>query len=277
MKNFFYKIDKQNLITHLVLIFGSILMIVPFLWMILTSLKTFSEAIRIPVTIFPEKIMWNNYLTALNTLPFVKLFFNTIIMMAARVLFAIVFSSMAGYAFAKLNFPFKKLLFGIIVAQLMLPAQIFIIPQYNMVSSLGWLNTVKALVFPGIVSAFGVFFLRQFYLGLPDEIAEAARIDGCNQWQVFYKVMLPLTKTPMIALGIFTAIFAWSDLMWPLIVNMSMEKMTLASGLASLSGQFITDYRVMMAGAFIAMWPMIIVYLIFQKQFVQGIALTGGK
>lgn len=277
MKKNFKKVGKKNFIVHLVLIIGSTLMIVPFLWMILTSLKTFSEAIRIPVTIFPEKLMWSNYSTALNTLPFVKLFFNTIIMMAARVAFAIIFSSIAGYAFAKLNFPGKKILFGIVVAQLMLPAQIFIIPQYNMVSSLGWLNTVRALIFPGIVSAFGVFFLRQFYLGIPEEIAEAARIDGCNQWQVFYKVMLPLTKTPMVALGIFTAIFAWSDLMWPLIVNMSMEKMTLASGLASLSGQFTTDYPVMMAGAFIAMWPMITIYLIFQKQFVQGIALTGGK
>lgn len=268
---------NKNLTVHMVLIFGSMLMILPFIWMILTSLKTFSEAIRIPVTILPEKFIWSNYSTALTSLPFAKLFLNTIVMMVARVLFAIVFSSMAGYAFAKLEFPGKKILFAVVVAQLMLPAQMFIIPQYNMMASLGWLNTVKALIFPGIVSAFGVFFLRQFYLGLPDEIAEAARLDGCNQWQVFYKVMLPLTKTPLVALGIFTAIFAWSDLMWPLIVNMSMDKMTLASGLASLSGQFMTDYPVMMAGAFIAMWPMMIIYLIFQKQFVEGIALTGGK
>ncbi|SCJ05618.1 Inner membrane ABC transporter permease protein ycjP [uncultured Clostridium sp.] len=268
---------NRKLIIHCILILGSLVMIIPFIWMILTSLKSFSEAIRIPVTIFPEKLMWGNYPTAWGTLPFSKLFFNTMSMMFFRVLFALVFSSMAGYAFAKIDFPCKKLAFGVVVVQLMLPSQMFIIPQYNMVASLGWLNTIKALIFPGIVSAFGVFFLRQFYLSLPNELAEAAKLDGCNQWQVFFKIMLPLTKTPMIALGIFTAIFAWSDLMWPLIVNMSMDKMTLASGLASLSGQFSTDYPVLMAGAFIAMWPMMIIYLIFQKQFVEGIALTGGK
>ncbi|WP_430538059.1 carbohydrate ABC transporter permease [Clostridium perfringens] len=271
------KFNNKKILIHGVLILGSIAMIFPFLWMVLTSLKTFSEAIKIPVTFIPENFQWDNYVKAWNTLPFATLFYNTIIMMLFRILFAIIFSSMAGYAFAKLNFPGKKILFTLVVIQLMLPAQIFIIPQYSMVADLGWLNTIKALVFPGIVSAFGVFFLRQFYMSLPNELSEAAKIDGCNQWQIFSKIMLPLTKTPLMALSIFTAVFAWSDLMWPLIVNMSMNKMTLASGLASLSGQFSTDYPVMMAGAFIAMWPMIIIYLLFQKQFVEGIALTGGK
>lgn len=267
------KFNNKKILIHGVLILGSIAMIFPFLWMVLTSLKTFSEAIKIPVTFIPENFQWDNYVKAWNTLPFATLFYNTIIMMLFRILFAIIFSSMAGYAFAKLNFPGKKILFTLVVIQLMLPAQIFIIPQYSMVADLGWLNTIKALVFPGIVSAFGVFFLRQFYMSLPNELSEAAKIDGCNQWQIFSKIMLPLTKTPLMALSIFTAVFAWSDLMWPLIVNMSMNKMTLAS----LSGQFSTDYPVMMAGAFIAMWPMMIIYLLFQKQFVEGIALTGGK
>lgn len=271
------KFNNKKILIHGVLILGSIAMIFPFLWMVLTSLKTFSEAIKIPVTFIPENFQWDNYVKAWNTLPFATLFYNTIIMMLFRILFAIIFSSMAGYAFAKLNFPGKKILFTLVVIQLMLPAQIFIIPQYSMVADLGWLNTIKALVFPGIVSAFGVFFLRQFYMSLPNELSEAAKIDGCNQWQIFSKIMLPLTKTPLMALSIFTAVFAWSDLMWPLIVNMSMNKMTLASGLASLIGQFSTDYPVMMAGAFIAMWPMMIIYLLFQKQFVEGIALTGGK
>lgn len=271
------KFNNKKILIHGVLILGSIAMIFPFLWMVLTSLKTFSEAIKIPVTFIPENFQWDNYVKAWNTLPFATLFYNTIIMMLFRILFAIIFSSMAGYAFAKLNFPGKKILFTLVVIQLMLPAQIFIIPQYSMVADLGWLNTIKALVFPGIVSAFGVFFLRQFYMSLPNELSEAAKIDGCNQWQIFSKIMLPLTKTPLMALSIFTAVFAWSDLMWPLIVNMSMNKMTLASGLDSLSGQFSTDYPVMMAGAFIAMWPMMIIYLLFQKQFVEGIVLTGGK
>lgn len=268
--------NKKRLI-HIALIIGSIAMIFPFIWMILTSLKTFSEATRMPVTIFPEKLRFENYIAAWKLLPFGKLFANTLIMMGGRIICALVFSSMAGYAFAKINFPGKKILFGIVIVQLMLPAQIFIIPQYMMVAKLGWLNTIIALIVPGIVSAFGVFFLRQFYMTIPDELVEAALLDGCNQWQIFSKIMLPLTKTSLMALAIFTAVFAWSDLMWPLIVNMSMDKMTLASGLASLKGQVVTNYPTMMAGSFIAMIPMMILYMVFQKQFVEGIALTGGK
>lgn len=268
--------NKKTLV-HIVLIIGSIAMIFPFLWMILTSLKTVSEATRMPVTILPDKWMFGNYPKAWNSLPFDKLFLNTVLMMGGRIVFALIFSSMAGYAFAKINFPCKKILFGIVVVQLMLPPQIFIIPQYMMVAKLGWLNTIMALIIPGVVSAFGVFFLRQFYMTIPDELSEAALLDGCNQWQIFTKIMFPLTKTALMALAIFTAIFAWSDLMWPLIVNMSMDKMTLASGLASLKGQVLTDYPIMMAGSFIAMIPMMVLYMAFQKQFVEGIALTGGK
>lgn len=252
-------------------------MLFPFVWMLLTSLKTFTEATRIPPTIFPEKLMWGNFPKAIHTLPFVKLYYNTFMMMAARIVLALVFSSMAGYAFAKINFPGKNILFIIVLVQLMLPTQIFLLPQYNMVAKLGWLNSIKALVFPGIVSAFGTFFLRQFYLSLPDELCEAAYLDGCNKGQVFIKILLPLTKTSLMALAIFTAIFSWGDLMWPLIVNMSPDKMTLASGIATIKGQFFTDYPVIMAASFVAMIPMLLLYLIFQKQFVEGIALTGTK
>ncbi len=262
---------------HIILIIGSLAMIFPFLWMLLTSLKTFTEATRIPPTFLPESPIWGNYPKAMQTLPFGQLFLNTVYMMALRILFALGFSSMAGYAFAKIRFPGKNLLFGIVLMQLMLPTQVFLLPQYMMVAKLGWLNSVKALVFPGIVSAFGVFFLRQFYLSLPDELSEAAYLDGCNQWQIFTKIMLPLTQTALMALAIFTAIFAWSDLMWPLIVNMSIDKMTLAAGIASIKGQFFTDYPVIMAASFVAMLPMLLLYLVFQKQFVEGIALTGTK
>ncbi len=268
---------KSHLGAYIVLSIGALSMIIPFLWMILTSLKSLTETTRIPPTILPEIFHFDNYQRALDSLPFGALFYNTFVMMAVRILLCVVFSSMAGFAFAKLTFRFKNFLFTIVIIQLMLPAQIFIIPQYMMVAKLGWLNTVAALIFPGIVSAFGVFFMRQFYTGIPDELIEAAYLDGANTWQIFTKIMFPLSKTPLIALSIFTAIFAWGDLMWPLIVNMSADKMTLSSGLASLKGQMITDYPVLMAGAFIAMIPMFLLYAAFQKQFVEGIALTGGK
>lgn len=264
-------------LTYAALILGSVIMIFPFVWMILTSSKTIPESLAIPPTIFPKELILDNFKDAMASLPFLRLYWNTALMILFRVLCAVVFSSMAGYAFAKLNFKGKNLLFGIVLVQMSLPSQIFIIPQYQMVAHMGLANTIFALVFPGLVSAFGVFFLRQTYMGIPNEIGEAAYLDGCNQWQTFTKVMFPLTGTSVAALTIFTAVFAYSDLMWPLVVNSDLKMMTLSSGLATLRGQFTTNFPVLMAGSLLAMLPMVILYLIFQRQFIEGIASTGGK
>ena len=269
------KIGKA--VTYAALILGSVIMIFPFVWMLLTSSKTIPESIAVPPVIFPSHWMLDNFVEAVESLPFVSMYFNTIVMILFRVLFAVGFSSMAGYAFAKLKFRGKKLLFGIVLVQMSLPSQIFIIPQYQMVAKLGIANSIAGLVFPGVVSAFGTFFLRQAYMGIPKEIGEAAYLDGCTQWQTFYKVMFPLTGTSVAALTIFTAVFAYSDLMWPLVVNTDLNMMTLSSGLASLRGQFTTNFPVLMAGSLLAMLPMVVLYLFFQKQFIEGIAMTGGK
>ena len=268
---------RMTILTYTALILGAVIMIFPFVWMILTSSKTIPESLAVPPTIFPEKIMFDNFSDAMKSLPFIKLYINTGLMIFFRVICAVAFSSMAGYAFAMLEFRGKKLFFGIVLVQMSLPSQIFIIPQYQMVTKMGLANTIFALVFPGIVSAFGVFFLRQTYMGIPKEIGEAAYLDGCNQWQTFYKVMFPLTGTSVAALTIFTAVFAYSDLMWPLVVNSDLNMMTLSSGLATLRGQFTTNFPVLMAGSLLAMLPMVILYLIFQRQFIEGIASTGGK
>ena len=265
------------IITYAALILGSVIMIFPFAWMILTSSKTVSESMQIPPTIFPSRLMADNFSEALKSLPFINGYANTILRIIFRVIFAVLFSSMAGYAFAKLKFKGKNLLFSIVLMQMMLPSQIFIIPQYQMVAKLGFANSVAALVFPGLVSAFGTFFLRQAYLGIPDEVGEAAYLDGCNQWQTFTKIMFPLTRSSVAALTVFTAVFAYSDLMWPLVVNSDLKMMTLSSGLATLRGQFSTNFPVLMAGSLLAMLPMVIIYLIFQRQFIEGIAMTGGK
>ena len=199
------------------------------------------------------------------------------IVIAVRVVVSTFFAAMAAYAFARIKFPGRDILFMFVLIQMMVPVQLFIIPQYLLVQKLGLLNSIPALILPGIVTAFGTFLLRQFFMGLPDEVEEAAVIDGANRWQIFIKVMLPLAKPGMISLSIFTALFAWRDLMWPLIVNADIEKMPLSAGLASLVGQFATNYPVLMAGSVLAIIPMIIVFVIFQKQFVGGIALSGGK
>ena len=263
--------------TYAFFIIGSIVMIFPFVWMFLTSFKTVEESMMIPPTILPESWRLDSFKKALDSLPFLALYKNTFLLIFWRVVCAVAFSSMAGYAFAKLRFPGKNILFSIVLIQMMLPSQIFITPQYQMLARFGLTNTVFALVFPGLVSAFGTFFLRQAYLAIPNEVAEAAYLDGCNQWQTFTMIMAPLTKASMAALAVFTAVFAYGDLMWPLIVNTDLNMMTLSSGLATLRGQFSTDFPTLMAGSLLAMIPMVILYLIFQKQFIEGVAMTGGK
>ena len=264
-------------LTYFALIVGSLIMIFPFVWMVLTSFKTQAEAVSIPTTFFPKEFRWEGYKKVLDNLPFIKLYWNTILLVFFRVICAVAFSSMAGYAFAKLKFRGKNILFTIVLMQMSLPSQIFLIPQYQMVAKMGMANTIFALVFPGIVSAFGVFFLRQTYMSIPEEIGEAAYLDGCNQWVTFYKIMFPLTGTSVAAMTIFTAVFAYGDLMWPQIVNNDINMFTLSAGLATLKGMDTTNFPMLMAGSLLAMLPMVVLYLIFQRQFVEGIAGTGGK
>ena len=272
------KIKKGNILVYLVLILGSVLMIFPFIWMISTSFKTVPETTLIPPTLLPASFSNTAaYEQVTKSLPFFNLYFNTIMMIVIRVICAVVFSSMAAYAFAKVNFPLKNLFFMIVLSQLMFPAQVFILPQYEMISALGKTDSLFALVFPALVSAFGTFFLRQTYMGIPDDLLEAARIDGCGHFRRFLSIAFPLTKTAMAALAVFTALFAYGDLMWPLIVNTKLDKLTLSSGLSTLRGQFSVNYPNLMAGSVLAMIPMIIIYIIFQRQFIEGIALTGTK
>ncbi len=267
----------SKIFIHTTLIIGAIIMILPFIWMFLTSGKTVTESTVIPPIIFPEDFQWSNYSAVWNALPFVSFYWNTGVMIVGRVLFSTLFSAMAAFAVAKLDFPGKNLFFGIVLTQMMIPAQIFITPQYLLVQNMGLLNTVSALIIPGIVSAFGTFLLRQFFMQLPNDMMEAAKLDGASIGQIFFKIYLPLARSGLISLGIFTALFAYKDLMWPLIVNMSQDKMTLSAGLASLQGQYATNYPQLMAGSVISLLPMIILYIIFQKQFIEGIANTGGK
>ena len=194
-----------------------------------------------------------------------------------RVVCACLTATMAGYAFGRLHFPGKNLMFSLVLIQMMIPSQIFIIPQYIMVSKLKWINTIAGLVFPGMVTAFGTFLLKTGYQGLPKDLEEAASIDGCNIGQQFLVIMMPLTRSSMVSLGIFTAVFAFKDLMWPMIVCTNAATTTLSAGLAKMQGQYGSDYPSMMASAVLAVIPMIVIYIIFQKQFVEGIATSGGK
>ncbi|GGF93569.1 carbohydrate ABC transporter permease [Paenibacillus aceti] len=266
-----------RLAIHTVLCFGALLMVGPFIWMLLTSVKTFSEAAQVPPVIFPSRVIWENYTEVLRVLPFDKYYFNTAITTISRTLGQVVLCSMAAYAFARIEFPGRNLIFMLCLSVLMVPGQIFIIPQFLIMKDLGWLNSLQALIVPGIFSAFGTFLLRQFFMTLPKDVEEAAKLDGCNHFHTYWRIMLPMVKPALIALIIFTALASWNELLWPLIVNTSPDKMTLAAGIASLKGQYTTDYPTMMAGTLMATLPMIVMFIVLQRYFIEGIALTGSK
>lgn len=263
---------------HMILILVSVTMLIPFIWMLLTSFKTISEATSVnPFVILPK--VWNiaSFKSVIDNMNFLVLYKNTLLLIFFRVLCAVLTATMAGYAFGRLNFRGKNICFTLVLLQMMVPVQIFIIPQYLMVSRMGMLNTIFALVFPGLVTAFGTFLLRQSYKSLPKDLEEAARLDGCNIGQTFLYVMAPLTRSSMVALGIFTAVFAFKDLMWPMIVNTDKDKLVLSSALAKMQGQYVSNFPELMAASLIACIPMIIIYIIFQKQFIEGIASSGSK
>ncbi len=264
---------------YLVLFLGSVVFVFPFLWTVLSSLKDANEAIAIPPVWLPKIWQWRNYVELFTLLPFASFYLNTILLVFFRIVCAVLFSTMAAYGFAKISFPGNKFFFALVIFQFMIPPAVFIYPQYRMLFHLNALNTLFALVFPGLVSAFGTFLMRQAFLSLPSALEESSVIDGCNRWQVYSLVYLPLLKSFIVALSIFTMIFAWKDLMWPLIVNTDIKKMTLTAGIMYLQTgvSYIANYGVMMAGATVVTVPLVLFYFFFQKSFQTGIAMTGIK
>lgn len=268
----------SSFIIHLSLVLISITMLIPFLWMVLTAFKSITEATSVdPFIIFPKVWRTDAFKAVFANMDFLLLYRNTLLLIFFRVLCAVVTATMAGYAFARLRFPGRDLAFSVVLFQMMVPNQVFLIPQYLMVSRMGMLNTIFALVFPGLVTAFGTFLLRQGFMGLPKDLEEAARLDGCNIGQTFLFVMMPLMRSSMVALGIFTALFAYKDLMWPMIVNTDKDMLVLSSALAKMQGQYVMKFPELMAASLIACVPMIVLYILFQKQFIEGIATSGGK
>ena len=261
-----------------ILLIGTILVTVPFLWMFFTAFKTFDESTSInPFVIFPSEFRLDAFIFVTDMFNFGRLYFNTITLIILRIICAVLTATMAGYALARIKFFGRSICFAMVLAQMMVPSQIFILPQYLIIVRLGATNTLFGLLFPGLVTAFGTFLMRQHFKSLPASLEESARIDGANPFQIFLRVMLPMVTSGMVALGIFTALFAYKELMWPLIVNPANFAMPLSSALARLQGQSFTHFPALMAAATLASIPMIVIYLIFQKWFIQGIATTGLK
>jgi multiple sugar transport system permease protein len=268
----------SNRIAHVVLILGSLVMMFPFLWQVKMAFSTQAEIQAIPPDLLPKGLEWQNFTEVFQRLPFLDQFWVSIAVTVGRTAGQLVLCSMAGYAFARMRFPGKGVLLVLILSILMVPSQVYLIPQYQIIQQLGWLNTIHGIVAPGIFSAFGTFLMMQFFRAIPVELEEAARLDGCNPWQTFWKVVLPVAKPGLISLAIITVLASWADLLWPLVVTSSPEEMPLAVGLATLSGyQGSISAGVMMAAALMAMAPVLIIFVLLQRRVVEGIAFSGLK
>ncbi|MEU5576237.1 carbohydrate ABC transporter permease [Streptomyces huasconensis] len=266
-----------SLATHAVLSLGALVMVFPFLWQLLTALKTLAETSRVPPTFLPDD--WNpaSFEKVFTALPFREMLTNSLLNTVGRTLGQLVFCSLAAYAFARMRFRGRNVLFALFLSVLMVPSSLLVLPQYDIIQALGLLNSAPALFLPGMFSAFGTFMLRQFFLTLPKELEEAARIDGAGSFRIFWSIMLPLIRPALAALAVITAMWSWNDLLWPLVVNTDPATMPISAGLTSLKGQFETNYPIMMAGSLIASLPMLLVYVFLQRHFVQSVALSGSK
>ena len=271
------KRGRERIVLYAALGLCAFLTVFPFLWAALTAFKSYEESIRIPPTFIPENFSLENFRIVLKKFPFSAFYVNTFLMILFVIIFQLCFCSMAAYAFARLHFPGRELIFWSLLALLIAPGQIFLIPNYETMVKLHLADTVTALWLPKVFSAFGTYLLREFFRGIPRSLDEAAILDGCNYFQIYLWIHLPLIRPALSSLAILTAISAFKDLMWPLIVNNSMDKMTLSSGLSMLIGEHTTIYPQVMAGGLIAVLPMLLLFFIFQKQFIEGIATAGIK
>ncbi|MFC4534569.1 carbohydrate ABC transporter permease [Sphaerisporangium dianthi] len=262
---------------HAILIVAAVVMVVPFAWQIVTMFKTTAEATRVPPTVLPEVFDLRSFTTFFSTVPFWSMFAVSAGSLVLRVAGQLAVASLAGYAFARIPFRGREALFGLFIVMLMVPSQLFLIGQYELVRGLKLLDTLPALAIPGLFSAFGTFLMRQAFRSMPKDFEEAARLDGANPFQVFWHVMLPMARPMLAALAVLTGLYSWNDLLWPLIVSPSGDNRPLPVGLAGLQGQFGTDYPTLMAGAFVCSIPLVIVFLILQRQFFAGIASSGLK
>lgn len=262
---------------HIILAFGAITMIAPFIWMVSTSLKSLNEVFVFPPTLFGESLRWNNYLQISDRFPFSIFFLNSMkiaVLVTAGQLFT---CSLGGYSFARLKFPGRDIIFLLYLATLMIPYFVIVIPIFIMMRSFGWVDTHYALIVPGLFSAFGTFLMKQFFLTIPRELEDAAKIDGCTPFGIYRRIFLPLSKPALAALGIFTFMWSWNDFLAPLIFLNTITKRTIPLGLAVMQGLYSTDWPSLMAASVLSVMPIIIVFLCAQEFFVKGITLSGLK
>lgn len=266
-----------KIIGYTALVIGGLLMVFPVVWMVSSSLKLPDKIFSIPIQIIPNPIRFQNYLEAAELAPLDRYFFNSVFVGLSITIISLFFCTLAGYGFAKYHFWGRGVLFIAVLSTLMIPFQVIMIPLFVIVRDFGWLNTYAGLIIPACISAFGVFLMRQYILTIPNELLDAARIDGASEPGIFWHVILPLCKAPMTALGIFTFLDSWNNLLWPLIIISKVELRPLALGLTEYQTVHGTQYQYLMAAATLATIPILILFVFMQRQFIRGVLLSGLK
>lgn len=268
----------KTIASHAALILLGALFFLPFYWLVLTSLKSDAEVFKMPPVWVPEKLLWENFGRSVTYIPFFLYLKNTLVICGLSVAGTVLSSSLVAYSFSRIQWPGRDALFGVLLATMMLPGQVTLIPVFAIFRALGWIDTIKPLVVPHFLgTAFYIFMLRQFFLTIPLELSDAARIDGCSEWGIYQRVILPLARPALATVGLFTFINAWNDFLGPLIYLNDERKATLSLGLQQFVSQHGAEWSLLMAASTLMTLPIILLFFFAQRTFIQGIALTGVK
>ncbi len=274
-----YKKFFKSTFVYLLLSAFALFFIIPFLWILSTSLKGDAQIFVIPPQWIPETFHWENYAKVFERIPFLLYVKNSVFISVIVIIGTVLSSSIVAYSFACLNWPGKNILFIIVLATMMLPAQVIMIPVFVFFKEIGWLNTFKPLTLPAFLGggAFNIFLLRQFFLSIPRDLLDSARIDGCSEFRIYWNIVLPNAKPALATVAILTFMFSWNDFLGPLIYLSDQAKGTIALGLGMFVGQYVTEWSLLMAASMLMMLPMLIIFFVFQKYFIQGFIMSGIK
>ncbi|MGQ9526980.1 carbohydrate ABC transporter permease [Chloroflexus sp.] len=265
----------ERLLAYLVLSVTGFIIVFPFIYMALSSLKPSTEVVQVPPTLWPSEIRWSNYLEVLSIVPLGTQLINTIIVTVLVVLGWVLTSVLAGYAFARLDFPGREWLFGAYLVTLMVPFAVLIVPMYRLMLVFGWVDRLEALIIPWLFTAYGTFLLRQFFMSVPKDLEDAALIDGASHWGILFRIFLPLARPAIATLATFAFLYAWNSFLWPLIIISSPDRKVVTQGLVDLQALYAARVDLIMAGSTLAVLPTLIVFLFAQRYFIEGIATSG--
>ncbi|MBO0447992.1 carbohydrate ABC transporter permease [Enterococcus sp. MJM12] len=262
----------RSILLNVVLLLLALVTIIPFIWMLVSSFAPNSEIVKITGSLFPTPSTFQNYIDVQEKFNFMRMFANSLFVSVLTTVIIIYTSSLMGFVFAKFRFKGKNLLFGVVLSTMMLPWAVTIIPKYEMMVDFGWLNTYKALIIPSMVSGFGIFMFRQAISQIPDELIEAARVDGASDFYIFHRIILPMSQNAIASLAIFQFLWSWEDFLWPYLMINDESKQLLSVGLRLFNGQYGTDYGGLFAATAISIIPVVVIYIVFQKRFIAGVS-----